>query len=137
VVALGARCIVQREILELRTSRVVYALRRAKALFTHPRAGGGILKQAMSRRTFKKQFAAVAAATAVMPHTALSQKSRDVHIGHTGIAILDLIEGRQLQGMVMAELDDSNACSPDPTPPHQLVSETVSYLKTVGVKLRT
>lgn len=52
-------------------------------------------------------------------------------------AILDMMEGRQLRGMIMAELDDLNACDPDPIPPHQLVSETVSYLKSIGVKFRT
>lgn len=52
-------------------------------------------------------------------------------------AILDLMEGRQLSGMIMAELDNLDARDPDPIPPHQLVSETVSYLKSIGVKFRT
>lgn len=52
-------------------------------------------------------------------------------------AILDLMEGRQLSGMIMAELDNLDARDPDPVPPHQLVGETVSYLKSIGVKFRT
>lgn len=52
-------------------------------------------------------------------------------------AILDLMEGRELKGMIMAELDNLDARDPDPIPPHQLVSETVSYLKSIGVKFRS
>lgn len=52
-------------------------------------------------------------------------------------AILDLMEGRQLSGMIMAELDNLDARDPDPIPSYQLVSETVSYLKSIGVKFRT
>lgn len=122
------------------------------------------MQQVVSRGTFNTHLAAVAAAKTVMPHTVLSRKSRDIHIGHTGITWLNAAQyeanrqigqfgfcgyetfslvlerfdnGRQLQGMVESELDDLNGCNPDPTPPHRLVGETVSYLKSIGVKLRT
>lgn len=52
-------------------------------------------------------------------------------------AILDLMEGRELKGMIMAELDNLDARDPDPVPPRQLVSQTVSYLKSIGVKFRS
>lgn len=84
----------------------------------------------MSRRTSNKQFAAMAAATAVMPHTALSQNLRAVHMGHTGITWLNAEQYGAIR-------QTGQFGFYDPTPPHQLVSETVSYLKSVGVKLRT
>jgi hypothetical protein len=84
----------------------------------------------MSQRTLNKQFAAMAAATAVMTHTALSQNPRDVRMGHTGITWLnaDQYEANRQIGQFGFY---------DPIPPHPLVSETVSYLKSVGVKLHT
>src|SRR5215475_2122316 len=43
------------------------------------------LNQEMSRRAFGKQLGMVAAAAALSPHTALSEKSRTSRVGHTGI----------------------------------------------------
>jgi inosose dehydratase len=50
-------------------------------------------------------------------------------------AILDLMNGRKISGMIMVELDN-NPKSPSPTPPQDLVAESKSYLKTIGVKFR-
>lgn len=50
-------------------------------------------------------------------------------------AILKMMEGRKISGMVMVELDnDSN--SPSPTPPATLVRESRDYLRTLGVEFR-
>jgi inosose dehydratase len=49
--------------------------------------------------------------------------------------ILDLMEGRQIRGMIMVELDN-NPRDPSPVSPHDLVAQSVKYLKSIGVKLR-
>ncbi|QHN05511.1 sugar phosphate isomerase/epimerase [Granulicella sp. WH15] len=50
-------------------------------------------------------------------------------------AILDLMAGRKISGMVMVELDnDPNSLSP--IPPSELAGESQAYLKKIGVKLR-
>ena len=51
-------------------------------------------------------------------------------------AILDLMNGRQISGMIMVELDN-NFRDPSPTSPHDLAAQSVKYLKSIGVKLRT
>jgi inosose dehydratase len=50
--------------------------------------------------------------------------------------ILDLMRGRHIHGMIMVELDN-NPRSPSPVPPIDLAKESVSYLKSIGVKFRT
>ena len=50
-------------------------------------------------------------------------------------AILDLMEGRQIRGMIMVELDN-NPRDPSPVAPHDLAAQSVKYLKSIGVKLR-
>jgi inosose dehydratase len=50
-------------------------------------------------------------------------------------AILDLMAGRKISGMVMVELD--NDTRKNSTPPGQLAAESQAYLKKIGVKLRT
>lgn len=47
-------------------------------------------------------------------------------------AILDLMAGREIKGMVMVELDNDGSL----VPPFDLAQESVSYLKTIGVKFR-
>lgn len=51
-------------------------------------------------------------------------------------AILDLMEGRKIKGMIMVELDN-NPRDLSPTPPFELAQESVTYLKSIGVKFRT
>ncbi len=51
-------------------------------------------------------------------------------------AILDLMEGRQLDGMIMVELDN-NPRDMSPAPPRDLAAQSVKYLKSIGVKLRS
>jgi inosose dehydratase len=51
-------------------------------------------------------------------------------------AILDLMTGKKISGMVMVELDN-NPKDISPTPPETLAAESRSYLKTIGVKFRT
>lgn len=51
-------------------------------------------------------------------------------------AILDLMEGRKIKGMVMVELDNDPR-DPSPTPPVKLVEESKAYLEKIGVKFRT
>jgi inosose dehydratase len=51
-------------------------------------------------------------------------------------AILDLMTGKKISGMVMVELDN-NPKNVSLTPPEQLAAESQSYLKTIGVKFRT
>jgi inosose dehydratase len=50
-------------------------------------------------------------------------------------AILDLMEGRQIRGMIMVELDN-NTRDPSPVSPHDLAAQSAKYLKSIGVKLR-
>lgn len=50
-------------------------------------------------------------------------------------AILGLMAGRTISGMVMVELDNDPK-SPSSTPPSELASESQAYLKRIGVKLR-
>jgi inosose dehydratase len=50
-------------------------------------------------------------------------------------AILDLMNGRQIRGMIMVELDN-NPRDPSPVSPHDLAAQSVKYLKSIGVKLR-
>ena len=50
-------------------------------------------------------------------------------------AILDLMKGRQIRGMIMVELDNSPR-DPSPVSPHDLAAQSVKYLKSIGVKLR-
>lgn len=50
-------------------------------------------------------------------------------------AILDLMAGRTISGMVMVELD--NDPKKNPTPPAQLAGESQAYLKKIGVTLRS
>ena len=50
-------------------------------------------------------------------------------------AILDLMDGRQIHGMIMVELDN-NPRDPSPVSSHDLAAQSVKYLKSVGVKLR-
>jgi inosose dehydratase len=51
-------------------------------------------------------------------------------------AILDLMEGRQLHGMIMVELDN-NFRDISPTPPYDLARQSANYLKSLGVRFRT
>lgn len=51
-------------------------------------------------------------------------------------AILDLMEGRKIDGMIMVELDNSSK-DPSPTPPLQLVQIAKAYLQKQGVKFRS
>lgn len=51
-------------------------------------------------------------------------------------AILDLMEGRQIHGMIMVELDN-NPRDMSPVSPHDLAEQSVKYLKSIGVKLRS
>lgn len=50
-------------------------------------------------------------------------------------AILGLMDGRKISGMVMVELDN-NPKNPSPTPPEKLAEESQLYLKKAGVKFR-
>ena len=50
-------------------------------------------------------------------------------------AILDLMEGRKIKGMVMVELDNDGR-DPSPTPPYQLAEQSKTYLEKIGVKFR-
>ncbi|WP_213803518.1 sugar phosphate isomerase/epimerase [Granulicella sp. dw_53] len=50
-------------------------------------------------------------------------------------AILDLMAGRTISGMVMVELDNDPK-NPSSTPPSELAGESQAYLKKIGVKLR-
>jgi inosose dehydratase len=50
-------------------------------------------------------------------------------------AILDLMKGRTIRGMVMGELDN-NFRDPSPTPPQDLVKQSHDYLETLGVVFR-
>ena len=51
-------------------------------------------------------------------------------------AILDMMEGRKIAGMVMGELDNSWGPNASPTPPEELVKQSRDYLKTIGVQFR-
>lgn len=51
-------------------------------------------------------------------------------------AILDMMEGRKISGMVMVELDNLNARDPDPVPSATLAKESRDYLETLGVHFR-
>jgi len=51
-------------------------------------------------------------------------------------AILDLMNGRQLHGMIMVELDNTFR-DPSPVTPHDLAEQSVKYLKSIGVKFRS
>lgn len=51
-------------------------------------------------------------------------------------AILDLMAGRTISGMVMVELDNDTK-NPSSTPPAELAGESQAYLKKIGVKLRS
>lgn len=50
-------------------------------------------------------------------------------------AILDMMEGRKISGMVMGELDNDWG-NMSPTPSYQLVEQSKKYLKSLGVKFR-
>jgi inosose dehydratase len=50
--------------------------------------------------------------------------------------ILDLMQGQHIHGMIMVELDN-NPRDLSPVSPIDLVKESVSYLKSIGVKFRT
>lgn len=50
-------------------------------------------------------------------------------------AILRLMEGKKIDGMIMGELDNDWG-NPSPTPPLVLVRASKSYLQTLGVKFR-
>jgi inosose dehydratase len=50
-------------------------------------------------------------------------------------AILDLMAGRKISGMVMVELDN-NPQNPSPTPPQTLAAESQAYLRSIGVRFR-
>jgi len=50
-------------------------------------------------------------------------------------AILGLMAGRRISGMVMVELDNDPK-NLSPTPPSELAGESQAYLKKIGVKLR-
>lgn len=49
-------------------------------------------------------------------------------------AILDLMEGRKIHGMVMGELDNDGR---NPIPPLELVKTSKAYLETLGVEFRS
>lgn len=50
-------------------------------------------------------------------------------------AILDMMEGRKISGMVMVELDNDWR-NMAPTPPEQLVKQSRDYLESIGVRFR-
>jgi len=50
-------------------------------------------------------------------------------------AILNLMAGRRISGMVMVELDNDPK-NPSSTPPSELAGQSRAYLKKIGVKLR-
>ena len=50
--------------------------------------------------------------------------------------ILDLMQGHPVHGMIMIELDN-NPRDLSPVPPFDLAQESVTYLKSIGVKFRT
>ena len=50
-------------------------------------------------------------------------------------AILELVAGRKLKGMVMGELDNDWK-DMSPTPPEELVGQSKTYLQSIGVKFR-
>jgi inosose dehydratase len=50
-------------------------------------------------------------------------------------AILDLMEGRKISGMINGELDNDPK-NPSPTPPLELVRQSKTYLEKIGVKFR-
>jgi inosose dehydratase len=50
-------------------------------------------------------------------------------------AILDLMEGRKISGMINGELDNVPK-NPSPTPPIELVRQSKTYLEKIGVKFR-
>jgi inosose dehydratase len=50
-------------------------------------------------------------------------------------AILGLMEGKKIDGMIMGELDNDWG-SPSSTPPLDLLRASKSYLQTLGVKFR-
>jgi inosose dehydratase len=50
-------------------------------------------------------------------------------------AILDLMNGRKIKGMIMGELDNSGR-NPDPVAPAELVGQSKRYLESIGVKFR-
>ena len=50
-------------------------------------------------------------------------------------AILNLMSGRKISGMVMVELDNDPK-NPSPTPPSELAAASQRYLKKIGVRLR-
>ena len=50
-------------------------------------------------------------------------------------AILDLMAGRKINGMIMVELDN-NPRNPSPTRPETLAAESQSYLRSIGVRFR-
>jgi len=51
-------------------------------------------------------------------------------------AILDLMEGRKISGMVMVELDNLDARNPDPIPSATLARQSREYLSSIGVQFR-
>ena len=51
-------------------------------------------------------------------------------------AILDLMEGRQIHGMIMVELDN-NPRDLSPVPPFDLAKQSASYLKSIGIGFRS
>jgi inosose dehydratase len=51
-------------------------------------------------------------------------------------AILDIMDGRKIHGMVMGELDNDPK-NLSPTPPEELVKASRDYLKTLGITFRT
>lgn len=51
-------------------------------------------------------------------------------------AILNLMEGRKINGMIMVELDN-NFRDISPTPPYDLARQSMNYLKSIGVRFRT
>jgi inosose dehydratase len=51
-------------------------------------------------------------------------------------AILDIMEGRKIHGMVMGELDNDPK-NLSPTPPAELVKTSKDYLETLGITFRT
>ena len=51
-------------------------------------------------------------------------------------AILDLMNGRQIHGMIMVELDNTFR-DPSPVMPRDLAAQSVKYLKSIGVKFQS
>ena len=51
-------------------------------------------------------------------------------------AILDMMAGRKISGMVMVELDNDPR-NPSPTPSATLAKESRDYLESIGVKFRS